>query len=168
MENLAILAAIIIIIVIGFLLLFYLEAPPTRPITQCSFQKPGFVCIRTKLSASTGKLHFKLGQGTRHNISIRGVSCTQNDSPDFAKEHIILYGNGNNVTMYSGEVAVISYPNDTTKPWLSISCTTADGNLPNERSIGTFYNGRIYMRYTELDTNITRTISGTLSARYES
>jgi hypothetical protein len=48
-----------------------------------------------------------------------------------------------------------------------VTCRNADGSAISGVAAGSAFNGKIYVRYTEMDTNITRTIMGTYRARYE-
>jgi hypothetical protein len=154
----------IFFVILGYLGFFNL---PISPPAQCAFPA-GFSCVVDKLYAQTGKLYLKIGQGTGHQIRINGVVCTQDISSDFLNKTFISYGYNKNVTMISGEATVISDPTDTTKPWINISCTDADGSIPQDTTVGARYSGRIYINYTELDTNITKFTVGILHGKYES
>ncbi|NYZ75771.1 hypothetical protein H0N98_00790 [Candidatus Micrarchaeota archaeon] len=166
MEHLMTYGWAILIIMVVIAVLFYLGVLNPRIPSQCIFPT-GISCSTYKISADTGKLTLQIGQETGKTIRMTGVSCTQNNSPDFASDGIITYGSGNNITVTSGRTAIISDPTSSTKPWLNISCTDANGNLPSDTNIGTQYSGWIYVRYTEMDTNLTRTRTGTFTAKYE-
>jgi len=157
-----------VILELGFLLWlggsFRLHTGPSD--APCRFPA-GIECVRYKLSAVTGKLFLEIRHATGYTIIVTGINCTQNRSSDFASNGIITYGSGNNITIPSGAKAIISNPEDPTKPWLNISCTDAYGNLPSDMKVGTPYSGWVYIRYREMDTNITRTITGIFTARYE-
>jgi hypothetical protein len=163
-------AALATLIVIPFFVLeiaflFWLGEGPGPNLSQCTFPA-GFSCVTNKLYANTGKLYLEIGQGTVHKINVTGVACTQNIS--FATRGNIIYGGNNGITIDSGTKAAVSDPNDTTKPWMNISCTDAKGQLISNPAIGEIYNGRIYINYTELDTNTTKVITGSVSAKFES
>jgi hypothetical protein len=161
------LAVIILIVVIGFLFVLFYLGPVDHPVpSQCTFPA-GFTCISYKLYTQTGKLHLDAGQGIGKTIRVTGVACTQNASPNFTTNNFISYGDNNSLEWSSGSSKTIATTDDEQKPWLSISCTDANGNLPSDTGIGTIYYGRIYINYTELETNLTRIVVGTLSAKYE-
>jgi hypothetical protein len=68
--------------------------------------------------------------------------------------------------MESGTTASVATPYDTQKTGMSITCTDANGGIPSDTRVGTWYKGKIYMNYTETDTNITRIAIGTYDNRY--
>ncbi|NYZ76319.1 hypothetical protein H0N98_03655 [Candidatus Micrarchaeota archaeon] len=164
-----------ILLPVFFLLLMFLflftmgtvhwDCPPFSNL-QCSFP-PGFTCITNKLSANNGRLTLQIGQGTGHQIRINGVVCTQNTSSDFSDKTFISYGYNKNITMESGSSATLATPEDVQRPWLSMICTDASGKPLSPTNIGGWYNGRLYINYTELDTDMTRIIVGAYSAKYE-
>ena len=158
-----------VVIVAGvfvFIWIFYMPHGGPSNLDQCAFQA-GISCITNRLSANNGRLTLQIGQGTGHQIRINGVVCTQNTSSDFSNKTFISYGYNKNITMESGSSAILATPGDGQRPWLNISCTDADGSIPQNINIGTIYNGKIYINYTEMDTNLTKIVFGIYSARYE-
>ncbi|NYZ75770.1 hypothetical protein H0N98_00785 [Candidatus Micrarchaeota archaeon] len=49
----------------------------------------------------------------------------------------------------------------------SVTCKNTDNSAISGVAVGSAFNGKIYIRYTEQDTLITRVIMGTFSKRYE-
>jgi len=156
----------ILVIMLAVLVLFYLGVLNPKRVTpgQCTFQ-PGFICVATRLQASTSQLYIVMGQRTGRMIVVNGISCTQNASSEFAKSGIISYGGTDNVTIDSGGQAALATPDDA--PWLAVRCVDAKGSIPADTAVGAVYNGRIYINYTEYDTNMTRVAVGAFSTKYE-
>jgi hypothetical protein len=182
MEYLMTYGWAILIIMVVVAVLFYLGVFNLgSTISQCTFP-PGFTCVANKLQAGTAKLYLKIGQGTGHNIMITGINCTQNtDTSAMTKGAYIYYPNyapvpaaSNNINMSSGASGVIADSigvNATTSgaPANStlIICSLTDGTKPGDVGIGSTYNGKIYINYTETDTGLPRIAVGTYTARYE-
>jgi hypothetical protein len=181
LKNLAVPVAIVSIVVIGLVLILCIIAPPPENrITQCAVP-PGFTCITTKLQKDTSKLYLRIGQGTGHSIQINGINCTQQtDTTKMTSGLYVSYKNYNaagaikTINMSSGSSAVLAdsiglnhvisgSPANAT----NIYCTTSSGEVPSDIEIGSVYNGKIYINYTELDTGTTRIVIGTYTARYE-
>lgn len=156
----------VLILVIIFSILFTLGTfCPVGP-RQCTFPA-GISCVVGKLWANTGKLTLQIGQGTGHQIRINGVVCTQNTSSTFTSSANIIYNPTATVNISSGRSAYVADPTSATAGLNNVICTDAN-NLPlGTTTIGTRYNGKIYINYTELDTNITRVVVGLISERYE-
>jgi len=157
-----VLLAMLLFFVLLIAVLFYLTTPTTpRPSFQCTFPA-GFTCVTNKLYTN-GSLYLSIGQGTGKTIMIKGVSCTQNTN--MATNGTILWANSYNITIPSGSMATLSDP---TKSNISITCSDASGKPMTDRAVGEVYNGKIYLNYTETNTQLTRIVVGTYSARYES
>ncbi|NYZ79468.1 hypothetical protein H0N99_04955 [Candidatus Micrarchaeota archaeon] len=162
----------VLLLVITFTMLFTtgMLCPPIP--LQCEFPA-GISCYEVKLWANTGKLSLNIRQGTGKTIVVTGVSCTQNVSQSYASSSYISYdaigGSATtNVTIPSGSFAFIADPTSATDGINNVTCTDANGNLPSDtKIIGAPYTGRIYVRYTEMDTNLTKTTTGTFTVRYE-
>jgi len=181
MEYLMTYGWAILIIMVVVAVLFYLGVFNIgNTISQCSFP-PGFTCVTNKLQANTARLYLKIGQGTGHNIRITGVNCTQQtDTTAMTSGAYIYYrnynasiGNGNdNITVASGSSAVVADATNISGTILpagdrNIICSLANGSKPGDVGIGSTYNGKIYINYTELDTMLPRIIVGTYTAKYE-
>jgi MFS family permease len=158
---------IVVILVIVFVLFYLGPTPSPRYISQCTFPA-GFTCITTKLQVGTSKLYLIVGQGTGHSIMVTGLNCTQNTSSDFSSSGTISYGPNQNITIASGSSATLSTPSDASKTWLNVTCVLANGSDPLDTNIGSLYNGKIYIKYTETDTDLQRIVVGTYTAKYES
>jgi hypothetical protein len=182
MEYLMTYGWAILIIMVVVAVLFYLGVFNLgSTISQCTFP-PGFTCVSNKLQATTAKLYLKLGQGTGHNIKIFGVNCTQQTSTaTMASGAYISYLNSNasitagvndNISVSSGSTVVVAdaanitgsvYPAGSN----AIICSDQSGKTPRDVGIGSTYNGKIYLNYTETDTGLTRIAVGTYTAKYE-
>jgi len=172
---LLILAAIVIVIV-GLILLvlaspfifaflagvFYMGGSNHIP-SQCTLT-PGFTCVSYKLHANTGELDLIIGQGTGHTINVTGISCTQDASSDYMNENSINNYAYNPLSIHSGEQKYVSQSGTSHM----IKCTDANGDLPADLKLGSFYSGRLYINYTELDTNSSKITTGAFSTKYES
>lgn len=169
-ELLVFVAAVVLIIFAGIIILFYIGGPsPSRVFSQCMFQTAGISCISSKLSTNS-ELTLTIGQGTGHTIRINGVACTLNTSPDYIQSNIIIYNPplATNITMNPGTTAVIADPTSSNGGVATVKCTQADNIALESQTIGDAYtNGRIYVNYTETDTNVTRIATAVYSARYE-
>jgi len=177
--------AIVVILVIGFVLFYLGSTPSPRYMSQCTFPA-GFTCITQKLQAGTSKLYLRIGQGTGHNIQINGINCTQqtdvsvmtNGSYIYYKNYDLVGAGCANCTainMSSGQSAVIAdsigvgtATSGAPANASNIICSTSSGAIPGDVGIGSTYNGKIYINYTELDTGLQRIVVGTYTARYES
>ena len=166
MEYLMTYGWAILIIMVVLAVLFYLGVlnPTTITPNQCAFPA-GFTCVTNKLASGNSKLYVVVGQGTGHSIMVLGINCTKNSSADFATNGVITYGTGNNVTIASGSSAVLSNPAG--PAWMNITCKEANGADPTDKTIGALYSGKIYIKYTELDTMLNRTVVGTYTTKYE-
>jgi len=170
---------LVVILVVGFVILSTnrpIAGPPV--ISQCYFS-PVFTCVDYELQASTAKLYLKIGQLTGHTIRINGINCTQQtDTTKMTAGSYIYYPNyspsgATDLIISSGESAVVadSIPINASTSGspanaTNIICSTSTGVMPSDVEIGSTYNGKIYINYTELDTNLTRIIVGTCAIRY--
>jgi len=159
-----VLLVILISLVIIFFIIFYFDTIPNyRASTlQCTFPA-GFTCV-TNVLYTNGSLYLWVGQGTGHTIRVRGVTCTQNTSPDFTTNGNVLWANLYNITMPSGSQAKLADPTNSN---ISITCSDASGKPMTDQTIGAIYTGRIYINYTETDTGLTRIVVGTYNTKYE-
>jgi hypothetical protein len=166
MEYLMTYGWAILIIMVVMAVLFYLGVlnPPVPE--QCVFPA-GITCISSKLN-TTGALTLVIGQGTGHPITVTGVNCTMNSSATWASDNqasLVYSPAAYNVSITSGGQANVATINGTGGLG-NVTCRDAN-NAAVTGGAGTIFNGRIYIRYTETDTTITRTVTGTFSKRYE-
>jgi len=162
--NHEIIITVLIFFFAALMWIFYTvhTGPSNVNANQCVFP-PGFTCVSNQLHAN-GSLYLQIGQGTGKTIMITGIACTQNSSLVFQNSGSIVYpGVGSNVTIPSGSPAIVATPGAT---FLGINCTDANGNALTG-TVGSVYNGKIYINYTEIDTNRTRIINGTFTTKYE-
>ena len=173
MEYLMTYGWAILIIMVVLAVLFYLGVlnPPTPE--QCVFPA-GITCISSKLN-TTGGLTLLIGQGTGHPISVTGVNCTMNSSASWATDQLALGAANLNYTPNTLNVPVnITSGGQATVALIggtggigSVTCKDANGGAISGVAAGAAFNGKIYLRYTETDTLITRTTVGTFAKRYE-
>lgn len=139
---------------------------PPEP-TQCTFSA-GIVCVQSKLWANTGKLSLQIGQGIVHPIRINGVVCTQNTSSTFTSSANVVYNPAATVNISSGGFAYVADKTLGAANGLgNVTCTDVNNMPVATTTIGTIYNGKIYVNYTELDTGLTKIVVGTYTAKYE-
>jgi len=165
MEYLMTYGWAILIIMVVLAVLFYLGVlnPPIP--AQCTFPA-GITCVTNKLSAGTAKLTLEIGQGTGKTIRVTGVQCTQNTTSEFVTGASAVYDPATNITIASGSKAFVA-KSDATGAISVVNCTDADGNALTDMGIGTQFNGRIIVNYTETDSGMTRIAVGTYSAKFE-
>ncbi|QLJ53120.1 MAG: hypothetical protein Sv326_0945 [Candidatus Fermentimicrarchaeum limneticum] len=158
-----------IMVAIALVLLFafyiWISTPNVPTPAQCTFPT-GILCVTSKLSAGTGKLTLEIGQGTGHRIIVTGVSCTKNTSWEYATNSFIDYEPDTNVTIESRSMAYVA-KEDSSGGIANVTCTDQNGAALTSTNIGARYNGKIYINYTEADTNIQRIVVGTFSVRFE-
>lgn len=168
MEYLMTYGWAILIIMVVLAVLFYLGVMrPPIPLV-CTFPA-GFTCTTNKLSANSGSLTLEVGQATGKVINVTGVTCTMNNSATYTSTASIVYTPANFVILASGNKAFIA-DNRTGGPVgiNSVVCTNANNQaMGASATIGSQYNGKIYINYTEVDTTITRIAVGTYSANFE-
>jgi len=170
MEYLMTYGWAILIIMVVLAVLFYLGVlnPSGMTPSQCTFP-PGFTCVTNKLKTN-GFLYLIVGQGTGKNIRIMGINCTQNTSLTFPTDGRILWTSPNNITVASGSQVTLANPGATDFT-NTTTCNLANGSpvatTLSPMPIGSIYNGRVYINYTEIDTGLTRVIVGTYTAKYE-
>lgn len=150
--NRKILLAFVGILIIFVAVLFYFDffSPPTMTAPPCQFSA-GFSCINGKIHADTSELDFAIGQGTGYTIKITGVLCTLNDSypttnMNYASDPII---------MPSATLANISKQGSSHV----VICTDANGKPLEYAKLGKNC-VRVYLNYTEMETNETRLVKG--------
>lgn len=114
-----------------------------------------------------GELDLEIGQGLGRPIEVTGVICTLNQSPDYASRGVNNYAS-DPIKMPSGSRANLSKSGTAH----TIVCTDENGNRildtntvkPSE---GDMYGGydvhyRLYINYTEIDTNKSKVVGGSL------
>jgi hypothetical protein len=178
MEYLMTYGWAILVIMVVLAVLFYLGILNPKGITptQCSFP-PGFTCIAWKLYATpiaAGNIYLKFGQGTGRTIYIMGMNCTTNaNALTTGKILFNSSANGNIQNISLGSASQMTIGNGGTGAYsngvvVNFNCTNdTDGAIATSGTVGDTYNGRIYINYTESDTGLTRLITGSISARYE-
>lgn len=155
-------AILIMLVVVG--VLFYLGIFTPRGVSGCSFQTAGFTCYAYKLASnSSGEsgIILDMGQATGHDIKIIGFNCTTSESwmlIDFAA------GTWQNVTISSGSHKTLN--GTLTKP-SPLPCYKADGSLLKASDVGSYYKGKIYIHYLDVETNLDHKAIGDISGNVE-
>jgi len=172
MEYLMTYGWAILIIMVVLAVLFYLGVLNPQIPSQCIFPA-GISCSTYKISADTGKLTLQIGQGTGKTIRVTGVSCTQNSSASYTTSAFISYSNiggtaSTNVTIPSGSTGFIADPVNGAAGVSNVTCTDTNNLALGTTTIGTQYNGKIYINYTEVETEVTRVAAGTFTTYFES
>ena len=158
MEYLMTYGWAILIIMVVLAVLFYLGVLSPQVPSQCTFPA-GITCVTYKLMTN-GTLRLDIGQGTGHTIEIHGVVCTQKTDLDLSTANIV-YPSGLSVIISSGNKATVA--NET----YQTICTNANLQIANGTVGDQYTNARIYINYTERDTNMNRIAVGTFSTRFE-
>ena len=156
MEYLMTYGWAILVIMVVLAVLFYLGVlnPSSITPTICTI-KPGFTCISWKLYKN-GTLFLKLGQGTGAIINITGMNCTTDTN---------VFEGGKSVIFEGGKSSLMS---SAAEQNFYINCTgESGGNLGQPGVMGDVYSGRIYINYTETDTGLQRTATGSITMKYE-
>jgi len=153
------------IVLLIFLVLFYLGVLRPRSFgspQQCSFYPAGFTCVVFKLYTN-GSLYLTLGQGLGKKINITGFNCTK-DIDVITKNKTVLFDSmGKSILFPSGMAVAIADPSDSNR---YVTCTDETGKtLTGE--LDSLYEGKFYINYTELETNNTKLIVGSIRAKYE-
>lgn len=136
---------LILIAVIGILYYFFSRQRPVTP--SCEFPID-FYCFDFNFNSSG--LTLDIGHSTGHPIVITGINCTQQDNSAGILNTSIR------VQINDGEH----------KRLPAITCYGINGE-PKYGSIGTYYNGKIYLRYNESDTMVPHLLTGVIVAKYE-
>ena len=139
--------------------LFYAGALNPRNVTptSCTFP-PGLTCSSFKLHPD-GSLDLRVGQATGHPINVTDVMCTQEtDMPSCIMDTV-----DNNCPSITGSVMI---PQGEQK-WVSGMDTGIGVRCGSGGQAGEFYKGKLWIKYAETDTGMTRTVVGDLAAKYE-
>lgn len=148
--------ALLVIFIAG--ISFYL-APLCPAPSQCTFPA-GISCVSSKISGVSGNLMLVISQDTGHTIVVTGMACTANLSSAWMSSHTAYWGGTPpyNITVPPGTPMQIA--NGT-----NVICTDSSGHPYNSTYypsgvVGTQFDGRIYINYTEQDTGIWRIATG--------
>jgi hypothetical protein len=158
-----VLIVLLIIVLVVIAMSYPYPINPPYVYGSCKFLE-GMDCVSYKLHATTSELDLSINQSTGHTINITGVTCTENTSSpsDYIDSTNISNYKSDPITVTSGSIENISESGTSHV----VICTDANGNLPDDTDWGALYIGTIYIKYTELDTNITKVYVGNLQAHY--
>jgi len=154
-------AVLIMLVVVG--VLFYLGVFTQNPAPACTFQNPGFTCYAYKLTSNTGNrggIILDLGQGTGHDIKVVGFNCTTSNVftvTDFDAAT-------SNVTIPTGSHSMLNWSITNLIP---LACYKPDGTKLGTPDAGSYYRGKIYIHYWDLETNMDHKVTGDISGRVE-
>jgi hypothetical protein len=150
------------LVVVGAL--FYLGIFSNPNISTCSFQTSAFTCFTNKLSSnSSGRsgLILDLSQNTGHDIKIIGFNCTTSQTWTLTDFDGVT---ARNVTIPSGTHA--SVYNGTT-PLMPLPCYKNYGSKIGQGDAGSYYRGKVYIHYWDLETNIDHKVIGDIAGTVE-
>jgi hypothetical protein len=133
----------------GVIIMSTLFVPPNRMQTQCTF--PVDLYCTGYFIKENGTLTLVLMQETGHPITVTGFNCTSADNPSGVTSPITPV----NINSDSRQIVV----NGT-------YCYRTNGDVATGR-VGNYYNGKIYINYTEEDTGVQRISAGSIKTRYE-
>ena len=169
MEYLMTYGWAILIIMVVLAVLFYLGVLNPAGLTpnQCTFPA-GVTCVTYKLMSSTGLLVLDIGQGTGKTIRVTGVFCGSNSTSSYMPSSI-NYNPVANVTITSGSHAFVATTSTGPAGINNVTCRDPGGNTldPGLTAMGSQYIGKVFINYTEVDSNLTRIAVGTLTTKFE-
>ncbi len=155
-------AVLVMLIVVG--VLFYLGIFSPHTIMTCTFQNPGFSCAAYKLTSNSGGeggIILDLGQSTGRDIKVVGFNCTT------ASSFTVIDFNGvtaNNVTVPTGGHAPLNGTAAAMKP---LPCYKNDGSMLGTADAGSYYKGKLYIHYWDLETNLDHKVTGDIAGTVE-
>jgi len=155
-------AVLIMIVVVGAL--FYLGIFTSPSISTCSFETSGFTCYEHKLTSNTsgiGGIILDLSQSSQDDIKIIGFNCTASQTWNEVDFDGVKYAN---VTIASGGHASVY---NGTLPYMPLPCYKGDGTMLGQRDVGSYYKGKIYIHYWDLETNLDHKLIGDISGTVE-
>jgi hypothetical protein len=155
-------AVLIMLVVIG--VLFYLGIFNPHTIATCSFASSGFTCYAYKITSNTsglGGLILNLGQGIGDDIKVFGFNCTTSTTWNEVDFDGVT---ASNVTIPSGSHAPLN--GSVTSP-MPLPCYKSDGSKIGPADSGSYYTGKIYIHYLDLQTNLDHKLTGDISGKIE-
>lgn len=156
-----ILAAIVVVAIVFYSGVLAAGASVTP---ACSLP-PGIACAAYKLESGTGYMDLRLRQSLPRPINVTQFKCTQETGVPADG-----WADVPNGTMRIGEEKWIASTEGMDGGVANASCYhEALGNVtvfPDAR-VGQHFSGKLWIRYTELDTGATRTVSGDFAQNYE-
>ena len=170
MEYLMTYGWAILVIIIVIAVLFYIGVLNPRNVTPstCTFP-PGISCASYKLiegsnPLKSGNLELTLGQALGHPISITGLVCTQETGAP-SNWDVSGFNTSSPIPIPIGEARKVS-GSDVNQ---QIYCLDSNGNRvqPPQSQLGEFYKGKLWIRYSETDTNTERTVVGDIATKFE-
>ncbi len=148
-----------LVLVVVMAILFYIGViNPKNAQTSTLFFTPGFSAYSFRVGNGTGGLELDFGQATGKSVMVTAIYCSQNSSA-------ALQDLGNKTVIPSGEHRWVTGGNSNN----TVFCTGEDGQplSPENAQSGGRYKGKVCVRYTEMDSNIERTVCGDINARFE-
>ncbi len=147
----------IIVVTIGLALLYTILKPGLLPTSKCEMGV-GLQCLSFKLNKGDAGLVLVLTQALNPRIRLEQMGCTKQDV------NLFLENLPSPVMMDEGVATYVSGGNSTN----NLRCRDMMGNqfVPTE-GYDVYYLGKLCIRYTEMDTGLSRTACGSLSAPIE-
>ena len=149
-EYLSIYAIAFAIVLVVLAAVYYIFiAPGNQPITPVCKFPIDIACIDFYVK-SNGNLTIVIRQTSGHPITVTGLNCTAQNNPSAVTKSM-------NVQFNDGEqkLLVDNQP-----------CYRSSGDVATG-SVGSYYAGKLYIRYNETDTGFSHLLVGDIVAQYE-
>ena len=140
--------AILILLAVAAILFYFGVLNPKIPIAPSCFFGPEMGCYGFSMN-TTGHLALDVSQSTGHPISITAMKCTQENNPSLTTVSYTV-GDGGHAFLTDG----------------TQKCYLADGTTVATGQVGDVYKGKIYVKYTELDTGFVHVVSGDVVIKF--
>ncbi|MCX6776351.1 MAG: hypothetical protein NTY73_00025 [Candidatus Micrarchaeota archaeon] len=147
-EYLSVYAIAFMIVLVVIAAVYYMWTRQGTATPSCDISTD-LVCTGFKIT-QTGNLTLIMRQTTGHSITITGINCT-------AEENAAQITTPVNVLISDGEMGNVSNGQP---------CYLASGSIASG-SIGNFYKGKLFLKYTETDTLMVHSVIGRIVVKYE-
>jgi len=139
-------AFMIVLIVIAAVYYLWTGNTPTTPYCDVSTD---ITCVDFYIN-TTGNLSLMVRQTTGHSINVTGINCTsEENAAQITKSTNVMVSDGEQGMIVSGQ------------PCYKSGGSVAVGN------VGGYYNGKLFVKYVESDTNMSHSVIGRITVRYE-
>jgi hypothetical protein len=148
-EYLSVYAIAFVILLVVLAAIYYMWGPGMTTKTPiCEFPLD-INCVDFYIKEN-GSLTLIIRQTTGHDINVTGFNCTSNENVNLVTKPMnVFISNGEQATLVTSE-----------------SCYRINGEVATG-SIGSYYNGKLFIKYVETDTLVSHLLVGRIVARYE-
>jgi len=158
MEFIGVYGWAILVFLVAVSFLFWSGVFSGPPTTAPVCVLPGDLsCVSYAINYQSGGLILDLANNKPDAISVTAIRCTDDANPVFN----VTDNLGVPITIRTGEHAVVSAADHYCYKNANGAATIATGDL------GALYRGRIYIRYIELESGVTRIATGDLALKLE-